>query len=647
MKHILQNWWSRILSFVRGRARLLVLGIAVLRVSLVNAQSESPPFVRKDLLRVEVTALRLRSSSLKQDSTVIKWMPLRSAAELWGVQSGLAFRQSVPGALTTMLYRGSSGNQNDLTWGDFALNNPMNRTLDLQLIPGWLFPEMQIMNGSEAMQAGGYGMGGQMDLRPASGQDDFPKQVQAGPAFPWQRDIALSSGSSGERSLGLAIKYNEGRWFSSTRMIATVNPNRYTYRNTSLQGSPRSVMSGADWDQKAILQHLRFQYRPRSYAEVEIWAQGHQRGIPASLTSRPNSARQNDSMLRIQGSWHHSIARGYKFYLAQAFHQDLNRYLDTLQGISGLHQFKLIQSRAGIEHRKGSWHTRVQAQWDRQHASSSQYDGLILQNRWALVLPVAWQRGRSEFKAQFQKEFLQGQPMPIGLQIRWNRIGQGRWSWVEYRRAVNPPTLNDRFWAPGGNPSLRPERMQQVELGGAWHSRRPRYMLKNQTLIYARTMRDKIWWQPQPNQSWWAPSNLDQSHGLGLELSLQVSAPERQPRWTMSAEYHGNRTWSGTALSFNPQLPYIPVHKAWIQSTLYRGSFLTQIMLTAVSSRTVTLEGTSDLPAYALCHAGIGFDKSRYQLMLGLRNLTNTHYEEVPWFPQPGRQAHFTVHFKF
>lgn len=126
-----------------------------------------------------------------------------------------------------------------------------------------------------------------MELRPQPLPIEFPQQILAGPARPWVREISLMTGTSAERSLGLATSYSEGRWFSSTRVVGTVNPNRYPYRNLAVEGSPRSLMSGADWDQKGILQHLRYQYQPRSYAEVELWAQGHRRGIPSSLTSTP------------------------------------------------------------------------------------------------------------------------------------------------------------------------------------------------------------------------------------------------------------------------------------------------------------------------------------------------------------------------
>lgn len=70
---------------------------------------------------------------------------------------------------------------------------------------------------------------------------------------------------------------------------------------------------------------------------------------------------------------------------------------------------------------------------------------------------MALHRGRSEFRAQIHKEILQGELLPLAMQLRWNRGGAGRLSWLEYRRAMNPPSLNDRFWVPGGNLALRPE----------------------------------------------------------------------------------------------------------------------------------------------------------------------------------------------
>jgi len=627
-----------------------------------DGQYSVTPILRKDLLPVEVSGSRFRPSMMKVDSMVLKWMPLHSAADLWGVQGSMALRQSVPGALSTLLYRGCSGNQNDLTWGDFALNNPMNRTMDLQLIPAWLFPALNILNGADAIQSGGYGIGGQIELRPTKELDDFPQQVLAGLASPWLKEISLMTGTSGERSLGLAIKYWEGRWYSSTRIVGTVNPNRYTYRNTAVQGSPKAIMTGADWDQKGILQHLRFQYNPRSYAELEVWAQGNSRGIPASMTSRPNSAKQNDSMLRIQSAWHHGWGRGYKFWVSQAYQRDLNRYLDTLQGISGLHQVELIQTRTGFKFNERGWQVQALVQRDLQRAVSSQYIESIVQERLALVLPGVLRWRQSEYKVQVQRESLQGQWMPWTLQGRWNYSLGKHIFWFEYRKAFNPPTFNDRFWVPGGNLSLKPELMYQIETGGLFDRAVGSFKVQGQCQIYGRSLRNKIWWQPQPNQSWWTPSNLAQSHAVGIEARLQVSSFQgrfiarlidganngrEKLRWTLSVDYQWNRTWAGKELSPGLQLPYIPVHKAWLQGTLHLKSFFGQVMVTAISSRWTTVDASTFLPPCTLMNAGIGYEYHHYRMAIGIRNIFNTSYQDMPWFPQPGSQAHFSVYAKF
>ncbi|MFM8317472.1 MAG: hypothetical protein ACKOAV_03765, partial [Bacteroidota bacterium] len=149
------------------------LGLTVSALDGTRAQGQAIPTLSRDLALVEVMVDRFDHASLKPDTMLMRWMPLRSAAELWGIQGSLPLRQAVPGALTTLMYRGSGGNQNDLTWGDFVLNNPMNRTLDLQLIPSWLFPAMKVTTGSDAMQSGGYGLGAQVELRPQPWPHEF------------------------------------------------------------------------------------------------------------------------------------------------------------------------------------------------------------------------------------------------------------------------------------------------------------------------------------------------------------------------------------------------------------------------------------------------------------------------------------------
>ena len=94
----------------------------------------------------------------------LKTMPLASLADVMGMLGTPVTRQSVPGGLSTLSYRGGGATHNDLTWGDFSLNHPMNRTTDLQLVPVWLFQGLGLDNGGEALRTGGYGMGGGIGL---------------------------------------------------------------------------------------------------------------------------------------------------------------------------------------------------------------------------------------------------------------------------------------------------------------------------------------------------------------------------------------------------------------------------------------------------------------------------------------------------
>ena len=54
------------------------------------------------------------------------------------------------------------------------------------------------------------------------------------------------------------------------------------------------------------------------------------------------------------------------------------------------------------------------------------------------------------------------------------------------------PTLNDRFWRPGGDPDLRPERGWNADAGLAWAP--ARYRIEGP--FFASATRDQIVWRP-------------------------------------------------------------------------------------------------------------------------------------------------------
>lgn len=67
------------------------LGLTVSMLDGTKAQGQAIPTLSRDLALVEVMVDRFDLASLKPDTMVMRWMPLRSAAELWGSKEACRF----------------------------------------------------------------------------------------------------------------------------------------------------------------------------------------------------------------------------------------------------------------------------------------------------------------------------------------------------------------------------------------------------------------------------------------------------------------------------------------------------------------------------------------------------------------------------
>ncbi|MFM7497596.1 MAG: hypothetical protein ACKO17_05570, partial [Bacteroidota bacterium] len=80
------------------------------------------------------------------------------------------------------------------------------------------------------------------------------------------------------------------------------------------------------------------------------------------------------------------------------------------------------------------------------------------------------------------------------------------------------------------------------------------------------------------------------------------------------------------------------------QGSLQRGSWSVMGQVQGVSARNTLTDGSETLPAYALVTFAGSYERNGQRLSLQIRNLTQTHYEEVPWFPRPGRSFHLALY---
>jgi iron complex outermembrane receptor protein len=205
------------------------------------------------------------------------------------------------------------------------------------------------------------------------------------------------------------------------------------------------------------------------------------------------------------------------------------------------------------------------------------------------------------------------------------------------------PTLNDRFWLPGGNTELKPERSNNLEGTLSYDLETFLHARFSLTGFYYR-VDEWILWVPSGN--FWAPNNVRQVNASGLEVKTAFDLPVGKSDLELNGFYSMTHSIIGSSGQENErtegnQLPYTPVHLAGI-NLAWSGKNWSAAVYGNVTGRTfVTTGNETYLPGYSLVdlQGARKFRIGDQLLTISLRidNLFNKDYQSVLYRAMPGR----------
>jgi vitamin B12 transporter len=211
-------------------------------------------------------------------------------------------------------------------------------------------------------------------------------------------------------------------------------------------------------------------------------------------------------------------------------------------------------------------------------------------------------------------------------------------------RSFKVPTLNDRYWVPGGNPDLQSEKSLSGEAGLQHILQNEKFNLTQSVTFFKMKVDNWIIWLPQGNI--WRPENIRKVNNSGLEYNLE--GKKKVGTWDLGLDvnYSWIRAINQTDISENDrskgnQLPHTPEHK--LQSTLSfeRNSFRGFLNSQYVGERYSGTDGSGRLDPYRLWDMGgnhqIYFWKLKGSIGFQINNILNTTYQVMPLRAMPGR----------
>jgi iron complex outermembrane receptor protein len=208
------------------------------------------------------------------------------------------------------------------------------------------------------------------------------------------------------------------------------------------------------------------------------------------------------------------------------------------------------------------------------------------------------------------------------------------------------PTLNDRFWNPGGNPDLLPEKSMNGEMGFHWL--RKADFSWEQSLTYYRMQVDNwIIWLPQG--AIWRPQNIREVRNQGMEYQGKGTWKIGRWNWEAKGSYTFSQALDLTSDARNPsQLPYTPEHQANASIEVERKGFSINLSTFYVGQRAIGTGNTRVLDGSQLWNAGLSFSQLRWkkiQLPISFQvlNLLDRDYQVLYLRAMPGRSYQFNL----
>lgn len=640
---------SILIHFLRtsaaGRVAVIVLAafLCLVPATALNAQLISDSL---ELGPIEVQATRVSQPIDRQptrinliDSTVLEWAGQQTLAEVLVEHSTANLKSYGPGGSATLSQRGMEADQTQIIWNGIPLNTPFLGLTDLSLIDSDMLSSIEVVPGNMSSAYGGRSIGGTVLLNTTLPDNRLTVSQGVG-SYGYDRSLLKAGYSKGDWSAGIM-----GRRQQAVNDFKYQNPlNDEIQKRENNSTRSRQVLVGISREQSAGVD-----------VKSMLWINESINEVPGAITARTASASQEDRSLR----WLSTAETYLRDWRVEGKAYYSSYELDYLDNRSKINSHTLSrEARLMLETRKHFSNTLVfngivsggitgvetnnYSSTNTRRVVSIQANPLVKPNESWYLYPAV----RYDYYSDY------GGTVSPSLGVNWKPLPK----WVFRINAgynFSPPTFNDLYWSPGGNPDLRPERSKKIEAGGqwgeadAWHG-------KHTVSIYYLHLNNGIQWINSGGI--WTPRNVRQmvSRGATWQYKKSFSVGDWEARWGQLLDWSRaevTKAGAGSSEISGNQLAYVPLWKYKTNLTFSRDKFHVGAHYTWTGLRYTDNSHLSQLDPYLLINTTLGY---RYPIgsfdlrgTLRIQNLTNSDYQMIQWYPMPGRNFQFTLSLEY
>ncbi|MAY83468.1 MAG: hypothetical protein CMP59_04970 [Flavobacteriales bacterium] len=549
------------------------------------------------------------------------------------------------GSMASVSLRGSGSSHTNLLWNGVQLNSNSHGTADLSLYPPFFTENLAVFYGQNSSQFGSGGLGGAVSM---ANQVSFNAKDQI--------EFQQKLGSFGYSSTAAKASFGNNKFRSISRLIYSRADNDFSYRDMSEIGFPEHSLQHADFEQKGLLQSIHYRLRADRRIDVHLWYMNTYRELPGMMAIRDLEEIQEDENLRAQVIFNQYF-KGGKLVWNSSFVNDQLLYDNREQANSSASENLSLRNYLEGDYAFKDWNfkARMDLDWDRS-IQSSLNGGEVERFRKAVYTNINKDFGRKwNLSLAARNEWIEDDYFflpELKAAFEFSKNGE---VWFIAGRNMKYPSLNDLYWASGGNSDLKAEESQNLELGHSLEiaiSKRTSLELKNS--VYYALIANFIQWVPSSN-GYWSAENLKEVQSTGLESSIGFTYKGEKLSQRLTLNYNYNRSINLQKnhiadASVGKQLIYQPEHQYNLNSRTAVKQYYFDANLQFISARYIQSDNEDYLPYFSLVDFTLGriikMGADQLQLSFSVRNLLDEEYQAIQWRPMPGRNYMVTLNYK-
>jgi vitamin B12 transporter len=561
-------------------------------------------------------------------------------------------------ALTTMSVRGIAADQTVILLNGIQLNSPQNGLVDLSTIPLSGIERIEIARGGASSLYGNHAMGGVINIITHGRKLDRPLvDILAGGGSFGLRRISVQSQintSAFDVSLGLGRDQADGDF----KFIDALNNDATLVRENS-----DYVTTFATFDGQARIDNETTLRLFARYSQAD-------RGLPGPFFGQQSTDRQEDEHLHTAVTLSRMLGDDViieirpfliysdLFYESPAWDyksRSINRQYGAAFDVNAQISQDILLTMGGeisdasidadelmgdvervntVAYLSGDWSLPAIAHIKTNIFPSIRYDRFSnnhAEDDRRLYEEVTWKLGATVQPFSYDRFLLRGS------------VG----------RNFKAPGLNDMYFVPGGNRDLVPERSIGYDAGIRWDVPFIRGLLLDAGLFSIKA-KDRIIWIPSSETWVWSPVNLREVQADGFEFDLRWSSDIIPLRISASYIYQdvNQRIPDENNGEFRRrQLLYVPYHLVSGEIGYDIGALRLSVFPRYNSKRFTIEANDQQVDGYFL------FDvRSDYTVRLGtlsamisldVKNIFDTDYQVIQYYPMPGRNVELNVRLRY